>query len=763
MKTSRQLWAARCLLALTLMLPLLANSALITDDEFVGSSECASCHAQEYKNWQGSHHDLAMQLPTSATVLGDFNNATFTYNGVDTKFYKKADKYFVRTDGEDGVLTDFPVDYVFGVYPLQQYLLPLSGGRWQALSIAWDARPKSEGGQRWYHLYPDETVDYKDPLHWTGPYQNWNTRCAECHSTKLEKSYNPVSKIFSTTFTEINVSCEACHGPGKDHLELARAKTLGNAENSGFPMALSQRGQWQFSADNDIASRTSPLQSRTQIDSCGRCHSRRGTLGDYHYGADLLDTHRLSMPQSPLYYHDGQILDEVYVYGSFIQSKMHTAGVVCSNCHEPHSLKLRVTDGSSQNAVCAQCHKPEVYDTTQHHHHKPGSTGAQCSNCHMPETTYMGVDPRRDHSLRIPRPDLSIVMGTPNACNQCHTHKNAPWALEALRSWGIQFRDTGTHPARALYHADQGDTRALPSLAQLAADTSAAPIWRATAMEAMGQIGGREALQSASMLLYSDDSIIRTSTVRALQFLPINQRYQLLQPLIDDDITSVRMEVALSLAEVPLDQVPADQAKQLQELFREYIDVQKQHADMPGIQLQLGIFYVIRGDFPSAEAAYREAIRINPQLIPAMLNLADLLRQQSREDEARDILLDALEVAPNHGAALHALGLLETRTGQTDKALSYLGRAAELETVGTRHRFIYAIALHDLGKPQEAIAQLLTLLRAIPHNEEVLLALVNYSAELGQNDKALVYAKTLIDISPGNRNYQQMYQQLKGG
>jgi len=744
--------------ALVLTFPAAAHSS-----DFVGSDQCKGCHAQAYKNWQGSHHDLAMQLPTVDTVLGDFNNATFSYNGINTTFYRKGDNYFVRTDGADGTLSEFPVDYVFGVYPLQQYLLPLPGGRWQALSIAWDSRSLDEGGQRWYHLYPDESIDYKDPLHWTGPYQNWNTRCAECHSTKLEKNYNPVSKTFATTFTEINVACEACHGPGETHVDLAGSEALAGSKNGGFPMSLAQRGEWHYSADSSIASRITKLESRTQIDSCGRCHSRRGTLGDYHYGADLLDTHRLSMPQAPLYYHDGQILDEDYVYGSFVQSKMHMAGVVCSNCHEPHSLALRSAASGSQNGVCTQCHKADNYDVEKHHHHKPGSPGASCANCHMPETTYMGVDPRRDHSFRIPRPDLSIVMGTPNACNTCHTDENPQWALDSLRQWNVVFRDTGTHPARAFLQADRGDNRAMPSLARLAADTSAAPIWRATAMEALGQAGGRDALQSASMLLYSDDSIIRTSTVRALQFLALHQRYQLLQPLIDDDITAVRMEVAMSLAGVPLDQIPEDQAKLLQKLFREYLKIQKQNADMPGTQLQLGLFYAARGDIPSAERAYREAIRVNPQLIPAMLNLADLLRSQNRDDDARSILLDALNVAPDHGDALHALGLLETRSGDAEKALHYLGRAAGLEYAGTRHRFVYAIALHDLGKPEQAITQLLVLLRATPHNEEVLLALANYSAELGQRDKAVGFARTLTELAPGNRNYQQLYQQLSGG
>ena len=726
---------------------------------FTGSEACKGCHAGEYANWQGSHHDLAMQLPTPETVLGNFDDASFTYNGVTTRFFRDGEDYKVRTDGEDGKLTDFTVKYVFGVYPLQQYLLPLSRGRLQALSIAWDARPAAEGGQRWYHLYPEETIDYRDPLHWTGPYQNWNSRCAECHSTDLVKNYNAADHSFNITFEEIDVGCEACHGPGEKHLELAAGKKLAGAANGGFPTALAQRGEWALAPGAAIAHRTEPLDSRAQVDSCGRCHSRRGTLGEYHYGTDLLATHRLALPQPPLYYYDGQVLDEDYVYGSFLQSKMHLAGVVCSNCHEPHSLALRAPD----NAVCAQCHQPQQYDTPEHSHHPAGSSGALCANCHMPETTYMGVDARRDHSMRIPRPDLSVVMATPNACNSCHRDQDAQWALDKLRTWGVQFRDTGSHFARAFQRFDLGDRSVVPALSALANDPGAPPIWRATAMEAVAQTGGRDAIQTVTSVLYDPDPILRASAVRSLQFLPLNQRYQLLQALIDDEVGAVRLEVALSLAGVPLDQVSPEQANQLRGLFKWYLDMQGLHAEMPETQLQLGVFLAERGDLPAAEAAYREALRLNRQLVPAYLNLADLLRSQNRDDEARELMLQVLEFAPDNGPTLHSLGLLETRSGTPDKALDYLRRAAQLETDGSRHRFVYAIALHDLGQPQQAITQLQALLRQLPRSEDVLLALANYSAELGERDKALAYAKTLTQIAPGNPAYQQMVQQLSGG
>lgn len=697
-----------------------------------------------------------MQVVNEDTVLGDFADATFTYNGITSRFYRDGERFMVRTDGEDGSLQDFEVAYVFGVYPLQQYLLPLSRGRLQALSIAWDTRRAAEGGQRWYHLYPDERVDHRDPLHWTGPYQNWNTRCAECHSTDLHKAYDMASRSFATRYAEIDVGCEACHGPGSTHISAAQAGELTGLQGGGFPTALAQRGEWFFPEGEAIARRSEPLASRAQVDSCARCHARRGTLGDYHYGAELLDTHRLSVLQPPLYHPDGQILDEVYVYGSFLQSKMHQAGVVCSNCHEPHSNALRAPG----NGVCAQCHKPATYDTPEHHFHPAGSDGASCANCHMPETTYMGVDPRRDHSMRVPRPDLSVVMGTPNACNQCHSDRDANWALQALREQGVIFRDTANHPARHFARLASGDTRAAPALAQLATDPAQPAIWRATAMEALGDVGGREATQAMAALLYDDDSIIRASTVRSLQFLSLPQRFQVLTPLLEDPVLGVRMEVANALAGVPLDQVAQDDSRRLEGLFREYVQVQRQNADMPAALLQLGLFYIHRGDAPSAEAMYREALHLNGQLLPAYLNLADLLRGQSRDEEARELLQGALALDEDNGNTLHSLGLLETRMGETDRALDYLGRAAAVETQGIRHRFVYAIALHDLGKPRQAIDTLQVLLRDAPGDTQVLLALANYHAELGELGAARGYAQQLVDANPNNPSYRQLLQSL---
>lgn len=750
-------------LILGLALPAVSNAtanaatAPTTADAFAGTAACADCHTTEHQRWQGSHHDLAMQRPTDASVLGDFDNASFDYLGVTTTFFRRDGGFWVRTDGPDGTLTDYPVEWVFGVYPLQQYLLPLDRGRLQALSIAWDSRSASEGGQRWYHLYPDEAITHDDPLHWTGPYQNWNTRCAECHSTDVRKNYDARSRQFSTTFYEDDVGCEACHGPGAKHVAHARTGTLGDLEHGGFPLSLTARGRWVFGEENGeenaIAHRSDPADTQTVLDTCGRCHARRGTLGDdYHYGRPFADTHRLSLLGAPLYHHDGQILDEDYVYGSFLQSRMYQAGVVCADCHEPHSNALRAPG----NGVCSQCHRASVFDSIDHHGHPADSAGAQCVNCHMPTTTYMGVDARRDHAMAIPRPDLSITIGTPNACTGCHSDRKPEWALDALRERGVVFRDTSRHRGAVMAAVHRGDARAVPALAELAADPQTPAIWRATALEGATAAGDESALRLAHSLRSSSDSLLRVSAVRSLQSLPVRQRYAMLGPMVDDPVLGVRMEVAVGLADVPLEELREEDRKTLLALFDEYRATQTKNADMPSVQLQLGLFYLARGDFPAAEAAYREALHLNPQFVPAHLNLADLLRSQQREDEAREQLHRALTVAPESGDVMHALGLLETRAGNRDEALRWLGLAADIEEEGSRHRFVYAIALHDLGDPAGALVMLQRLHQSLPGDEQTLLALVNYSAEAGDTAAAKRYMSRLLTLAPDNARYQRM-------
>ena len=386
---------------------------------YVGSQSCAECHDTISDAWSKSHHALAWQPPDSSSVIGDFNDVRFEHNGITSRFFRRGDAFVVETDGPDGKLKDYEVKSVAGIEPLQQYLLEVEPGRLQALDLSWDATAK-----RWYHLYPDQNLMGGNGLHWTGPYKNWSARCAECHATGFEKNYRPQTRSYASTQAEIGVGCEACHGPGEAHLSWARQ-----------PNANATKSQSRLS-DKGLTIAFTPKEAQTEVQQCAGCHSRRGPFGDQSPvpGTPFHDSYRLALLRDGLYHADGTIQDEVYVYGSFLQSKMYSKGVRCSDCHDPHQADLK----ASGNGVCTQCHSPagnmrfptlrkSSYDDPAHHFHEPGSAGAQCKSCHMVERVYMGIDGRRDHSFRIPRPDLTNETGAPNACMDCHNDKDAAW------------------------------------------------------------------------------------------------------------------------------------------------------------------------------------------------------------------------------------------------------------------------------------------------------------------------------------------------
>ena len=478
---------------------------------FVPNQTCAECHQQQFDDWGGSDHDLAMQHASEETVLGDFNDATFTHFDQTTRFFQKDGQFFVNTERPDGKAADFQIRYTFGVKPLQQYLIEFPGGRLQSLTTAWDTE-----GNRWFHLYADEEIAADDALHWSGRYQVWNHMCAACHSTDLRKNYDPDSDTYATTWAEINVSCQACHGPGEAHVEWARSLPEGAATDG---------------ADYQLAAVFLGDKPENEIQTCAPCHSRRQQLrADTQAGASFFDGFMVETLREGLYHADGQILDEVYVYGSFIQSKMHQKGVRCTDCHNPHSGRLQ----SPGNGVCTRCHqtsppeefsslKSKEYETPEHHFHALGGEGAECVNCHAPASTYMGVDPRRDHSFRVPRPDLSVKLGTPNACNDCHEDQTPEWAVAAVTKWYGPGRRQEPHFAAAITAGRRGEAGAESKLIRLAMDAEQPAIARATALELLrgfGVDGG-----AAMMLATKDpDPLVRTLAVGGLNRLQTQAR-----------------------------------------------------------------------------------------------------------------------------------------------------------------------------------------------------------------------------------------------
>ncbi len=738
--------------------------AIAAEETFVGRGICGSCHQAEAALWQGSDHDKAMQEATESTVLGDFDNATLTHFGITSTFSRKDGSFFVRTDGPDGSLQQYQIAYTFGFYPLQQYLIAFPGGRYQALSVAWDSRPAAEGGQRWFHLYPNEAIPSTDSLHWTGPNQNWNFMCADCHSTNLRRNFDLTTNQYRTEWSEIDVSCEACHGPGSRHVAWAQSPAAAPTDHAkGLLLTFADpgNGRWRLDPAIGTAQRTAPRQSTTELETCARCHSRRVEIASsYVYGHPLLDTHRPALLDARLYHADGQILDEVYEYASFRQSRMFQMGVTCSDCHDPHSLKLRAPG----NEVCGQCHLPAKFDTEDHHHHQPQSAGAQCANCHMPPRTYMVVDVRRDHSIRIPRPDLTMAIGTPNACNTCHGDQSPQWAVEKLAAWYQPKPAADPHYGLVLDAGRRGLPGADRSLAALAVDAAKPGIVRATAISLLPQFAAAVTPEMVKAYLSGaadSDALVRAAAVDALEPFAPAERLQVAGPLLTDPVRAVRVAAARMLASVPADMLTAAQKAARDDADVEFIDAQQASADRPEAHVTLGAFYADRRQPVEAEAAYRTALRLDPRFAPALVNLADLYRMLQREPESEQLLRQAVLIEPDNAAAHHALGLLLVRTQRLPEALPVLRRAAELDASNGRYAYVYGVALNGTGSTAEALSVLRQAHAVQPADVDILAALATISRDAGDIAAATSYAEKLVRLAPSDSGARQLLDSLR--
>jgi len=712
-----------------------AAPAALKEASFVGSQRCVDCHQAEHAAWQQSHHAKAMQHATPTTVLGDFSGVTYSQDGVTSTFLQRGSAFIVRTDGPDGQLADFEVKYTFGIDPMQQYLVELPGGRLQALALTWDTRPKEAGGQRWFRQYPDERIDHRDELHWTRRSQNWNFMCADCHSTDVRKGYDPASDTFKTRFAEVSVGCEACHGPASAHIEWARAPRTATAGDAakGFAIVFDEREDvsWPIDAQSGNARRSKLKETAKEMNACAACHSRRSQFAEGWRPQDPLLQHFLPVTlREGLYHADGQQQGEVFIWGSFVQSRMHQAGVTCSDCHDPHSQKLRLEG----NATCAQCHAPARYERIEHHRHEPGSAAAECVACHMPATTYMVIDPRRDHGFKIPRPELTLSTGAPNACGSCHADESPQWALEAVQRWHGPSKNPNAHYGEFLHAGRTAKPGAARGLQGLVLDLTQPAIVRATALELLERYpseAGQGLLQRA---LVDKDPLLRDIAVSRHEGLPPPARIAALVPRLRDDIRAVRLEAARLLVPVA-GQLEPEARKVHTTVIAEYETTLRADLSQPESRINLGNLLWQRGDWTAAETEFQAAIKQDPRFAPARVNLAELWRSQGRETDAEQALREGLKVDPGSAILRESLALSLVRQGKKTEAFREFERAARATTATARQIYLYALALDDAGRRPEALRALTA--GAKRHTDrDLLLTLALWQSEAGNESAA---------------------------
>ncbi|EAQ99924.1 tetratricopeptide repeat protein [Maribacter sp. HTCC2170] len=708
-----------------------ASTAQIADANFLGDDACKQCHQAEFKDWEGSHHDKAMQLAKRETILADFDGEKFNSQGITSKFYSKGDDFFVNTEGPDGNYHDYKIIYTFGITPLQQYIVEFPDGRFQCLRTAWDTEKN-----KWFDLYPDFKVVHSEWLHWSRGGLNWNTMCSDCHSTNVRKNYKEETNGYNTEFALINVSCEACHGPGKEHAD--KATKLG--EN------------YKASGSMQMIPGTQP---KKLVDQCARCHMRREQISElFNFEGTMLDHYFPQLITERLYHLDGQILDEDYVYGSFVQSKMYLNDVTCTDCHNAHSLELKFEG----NQLCAQCHVPEQYDTPKHHFHEVVSEGGQCINCHMTGRFYMGNDFRRDHSFRIPRPDLSLKYGTPNACTQCHDDKDDEWAWQTFQEqYGVPDYQ---HFSELLASGLSGDPHGKESLLTLMNDTLQPEIARASAVRGLQYYMNENDVANLITFLNDSSPVVRASTLDVLGEINSTDYTTYLFPLLKDPKRSVRVKAFYALGGLTENQVPADYKEVYQKVKTEFLTYLEATAEFAGGKAKEANYHLKKGDVANAIDNYEKALKIDNLNNMVRTSLANLYYRNGKLNEAETAFKLIIKQEPEYGPTYYSLALLLAETGRNNEAIIQLEKAMTHMPENLRVYYNLGLLYDSVNETKKAKEAIIKGLKVYPSNEELLYTLAFFHSKYGEIDRAREIGLQLVQLFPNNTNYSNFLRQL---
>lgn len=670
--------------------------AAVVDDN-KNYQDCIICHESEFQHWQKSDHAKSMAVTSESSVVGDFNNQSVSHFGQQAKFYRAGKRFMVDISYDDKSVT-YPVKYTFGFYPLQQYLVDIGSGKLQVLPFSWDSRPVEQSGQRWYHNYSNEEIRPEDRLHWRQPLQIWNGMCADCHSDGLERKYSTEHNTFNTQWDNINVGCQSCHGDKKEH--SSSSVKIDSQENiADKNTTFIKKGHWQFTKNQATASWQGKKSDKQLMDVCFACHSLRSPLTDgINPEKKFLDQFRPRLLLSPLYYPDGQIKEEVYVYGSFLQSKMYEAGVNCLNCHDKHTMKINIEG----NGLCLQCHKSDEFNNVTHHNHPESSTGAQCVNCHMPTTRYMGVDDRHDHGFKIPRPDLSMQFSTPNACTNCHQDKSNVWARDALKKWNGKAKRISK--IRQDFMTLQGG--AFINNAQHLAivdDTSIDVMTRATALELLRYSEELVNGQWLAKYLADETDLIRLAAVAASTSVGPQRLVHLLSPLLTDPVKAIRIAAAEALVAT---QIAETDISNFNKAFAELLIANEVSSWRGEGRLNQGMLELRQNQLQKAEVTFKKAIEIEPYYDQAYINLADLYRTLQNNNAAEAVHIEGLNTIPKSAVLHYSYGLYLVRAKQLDNAVKEFSLAMKYAPEVTQYAYTYILALDGQGNTRLAVQKL---------------------------------------------------------
>ena len=401
--------------------------------------------------------------------------------------------------------------------------------------------------------------------------------------------------------------------------------------------------------------------------------------------------------------------------------------------------------------------RPATFDTSAHHHHAAGSKGAECTACHMPTTNYMVVDPRHDHSMRIPRPDRTLSLGTPNACNQCHADKTPSWASEAIKSWYPSPKLGYQGFAEAFDLADRAAPGAQAALTTVVEDTSQSAIARASAVARLGPFLSPKSLAVIAQAVKDSDAKVRMGAIAALANAGPLARLTLLAPLLADEARIVRMDAARGLAGAPEQHLSSEDRTRFESAIAEYIAGQRFNAERPEAQVNLANLYLARGQGGEAEAALLKAIEIDPSFVPAPITLAELRRSQGQESERRDHTSQRPRTKPKFGCVAACARTL-TRAPEANRGGSQeleRSREAGAGDAAVRLTWPRSHCTTPASRPRRCKSSPRRL-PVIPMIAKSSTLLRPMSCKSGQFESALSHANLLHELEPEDQQVNQL-------
>ena len=719
-------------------------------EPFTGPDPCEPCHTNEYHIWTRSDHCRAMMRPGRTTVFSAFSPDTveFGYRGFSTRMVSSPDGYTMIAPGPDGVTRPYPIDLVLGIRDHQVFLTKFPDGRYQVLPSTYDMQ-----WQTWFDatdglVVSDHTLAPDEPYYWTNRNRCWNRECFDCHLSGMRKNYDPVTNTYNTTWRDLGIDCEACHGPGRPH---ARLRAIDGTRDT-------------LEADTTLV-KLQDLSPVQQVEVCGQCHARKVVLAQgYQPGDDFYEFYEIGLLDDNLVMPDGRYWGMMYDMMALMQSPCYEKGqITCTHCHDGHGTKRRndLHEFENDDQMCLPCHANHVQNPGLHAHHEPDGEGSRCRSCHIQLLPGSHME-LADHTLSIPVPENTIRYNSPNACNDCHTDQTPQWSVRWLEEWYGPDRIDRWSRAEVLFKAKNLDTAAVVPLIAMLRDTSENMIWRSNAALMLGGFGDRRAIAPLMEYMTHSNTVLRTNALQSLAKFPDERvRAALRRHILTEPNSQIRLHLAGKLDFWWRDDLTAPERRIAQQSWEQYVrQATTVLGDWAEARRELAVAYSRRGEIQNAEREYTYALNIDSTDAQSEDGLAALYTQQERYADAlvharRAVVLDTASAAfrVNLAAAYMYVDSLARAEVEFRRVLE---TAPDMSVAGLN----LAMLLQQQNRFREAHEVLRGIVAQNTRNGQAQYMLGASAMQLGMRQEAAQALSNVLALSPPPQLRQEIQQRL---